>query len=1030
MDQETPAEAHETPIADSSHAGADNVDAGREYGAFQRLPIDVIQKILYTVDANAFASLSVLNQQWRKASNNPELYAHHISRCPLFAVSSSIIDNFTKPQNFKTLKGMFAREMRRNAFDIFLRPRTTHVTLISSCVGSATALPIGEALKFSFSSNGHILLCLSSSRICVLDLVSPEIKVLHELKTSRMPLAATILDDGRVLAVVSNRHQVNIYHLTDREAKHVQVLSLNDVPRALALAPNGNVLGIAYDGSIEVYALGENILPTQRRAVRCGKVDELAFSSDGAFLLGSSLDHPEGGFVTITAPFPSDSMVDVSDYQTQIWTTQILFPDLVSGYSHVTMFPNRVGDDDNWIIGFDNTSHAFRAVRANDSRTGAIYFPGPASAGGLQEYSPSLSPAVDPNGELVALAFREGGLWLYGIPDDMNVLPLEGNGTLGVNGTRIFRNSPQGTSPGNQDDETVARRLKRTLNQPSLMVQGHKIADIPGLTAAHWVTQRQISDGVCSARHRLVVVAPGGVTSASLGDEAIPVDGGRLSIFDFEPSTKDGDTVELTIELGEAEPLLLKEQNANLEQEVELERRRTRMHRGPVGTPRVNMTERSAASRQSFPASSSSHKHNNSNSNHNHRGSRSQVRSSATENEIGDVTLFLDGPYSNTAPRSGDTIRRAATAAASNRRAQHRAREHDRRPAVPLLQIPHESDADNWVPPPPPYTRNPDEPLPEHLRQLLLPTMTAPPGGVMEEVPQPMRRVHTNQGTQPERPNSSFLSRRWSIRRPTTNGETSRRRLSFRQSSVPNVLPSTSPTSQREQRPGSRGRLSLSGMALQARLNHPVPPVPGTESEIRTSSISQQSPGPVQEASRPITSSTGTQTAGVQRGPSRASRLFAGSFRKSSKQSSPNPQLERSDSIARSMIFSRSSPNLAVGRAAALQRMSTIYSNSSRPGDQGGVSRSRSRSETVQPPARLTEAALRTALQNQGVTNQQPQSRFQQVQVPDSSSPDGGWQHPSFAETEAWRMRIAEWNENTINERKQSKSKTGRCIVM
>lgn len=979
------------------------------------------------MDPNAFASLTALNKKWREASNTPELYAHHISRCPLFAVSSSVIDNFTKPQDFEKLKGMFAREIRRNAFDIFLRPRTTHVTLISSCVGSATALPIGEALKFSFSANGHILLCLSSSRICVLDLVSPQIKVLHELKTTRMPLAATILDDGRVLAVVSNRHQVNIYHLSDREAKHVQVLTLNDVPRALALAPNGNVLGIAYDGSIEVYALGENILSTQRRAVRCGKVDELAFSSDGAFLLGSSLDHPGEGFVTITAPFPSDSMVDVSDYQTQIWTTQILFPDLVPGYSHVTMFPNHVGDDDSWIIGFDNTSHAFRAVRVNDSRTGAIYFPGPASAGGLQEYSPALSPAVDPNGELVAFAFRGGGLWLYGIPDDMNVLPLEENGTLGVNGTRIFRSSPQITS-SNPDDNTVARRLKRTLNQPSLMVQGHKISDIPGLTAAHWVTQRQTADSDSPIRrHRLVVVAPG-VTSASLGDETIPVDGGRVSIFDFEPSIKDGDTSELTIELGEAEPLLLKEQNGNLEQEVELERRRTRMHRGQVGTPRTNIPERSAASRQSFPASSSSHKHNNSN-NSNQRGSRSQVGSPTAESEIGDVTLFLDGPYSNTAPRSGDTIRRAATAAASNRRAQHRVREQDRLPAVPVLQIPHESDADNWVPPPPPYTRNADEPLPEHIRQLLLPTMTAPPGGVMEDLPSPVRRVQTNLGTQPERANSSFISRRWSIRRPTMNGETSRRRLSFRQASVPQVLPSTSPASQRESRPGSRGRLSLSGMALQARLNHPVPPVPGTESEIPPSSVSQQSPGLVQETNGPITSSAGTHTAGVQRKPSRASRLFAGSFRKSSKQLSPNPELNRSGSIVRNMTFSRSSPNLAFGRAAALQRMSTIYSNSSRPGDQNGVSRTRSRSETVQPPARLTEAALRNALQSQSATNQHPQSRLQHVQVPGDSL--GGWQHPTSSDTEAWRMRIAEWNQNTIDERRRSNSnKTGRCIVM
>jgi hypothetical protein len=44
MNQETPGQTHETPSADSSHVGADNVEVGRGGDAFQRLPTDVIQK--------------------------------------------------------------------------------------------------------------------------------------------------------------------------------------------------------------------------------------------------------------------------------------------------------------------------------------------------------------------------------------------------------------------------------------------------------------------------------------------------------------------------------------------------------------------------------------------------------------------------------------------------------------------------------------------------------------------------------------------------------------------------------------------------------------------------------------------------------------------------------------------------------------------------------------------------------------------------------------------------------------------------
>ncbi|KAL1965868.1 hypothetical protein VTN77DRAFT_5001 [Rasamsonia byssochlamydoides] len=1027
--------------------GSPEREAEQENSPFHRLPAKVIEQILYAVDANTFASLAVLNRQWRRVSDTPELYAHHISRCPLFSVTRDVIAGPLRPEDFPQLKRKFAREIRRNAFEVFLRPAKTLVTLISTSAGSSTALPQGEALKFSFSPNGQTLLCLSSSRIFVLDVASPRITVMHELKTLRVPLAATVLDDGKLLAVVSSRLQVNIYHLSREEAQHVQALTLNDVPRALTLSPTGSILAVAYDGSIEVYALGENTFATPRRAVRCIGVDTLSFTSDGTMLLGSSMDPSRAGVVTITAPFPTDSAVDVgsSNAQSQIWTTQILFPEIISGYSHVSLFPGHMGDEDNWIVGFDNEIKAFRAVRVNDAKTGATFFIGPAPNDGLEEPQPALSPAVDSNGELVALAFQGRGVWLYGLPDHIDLTPLEANGTVGVNGTRIFMQaSPD--PPSEDSDGTNIRRLQRTINQPSLLIRGHKVADIPGLTAARWIGQRPSAESNNSpGRHRLVAVAPGGVTFSSLGVEAIPVDGGRIFIFDFERSPKDGETVELTLELGEAEPKVLREQNANLEQEVELERRRTQLRRGVVGSPRNNVWDRPGSlSRQSFPvARSSSQKLAHSSQ----RGSRSQA-SSPTQAEFGDLTLFLDGPYSNTAPRSRDTLHRAATAAAASRRNQPQYRAQENSSQIEG-QIPHESDADNWVPPPPPYTRDADEPLPEHIRRLLLPTMTEPPGTVMD-VPVEIRRAQTTVydtgGEESERHRSrlerigsirrSRLLRRRSTREPNAGDLAPARRMSLWRGRE-SIFTTSQPGTPRV------------GELIQP-LNSPVPPVPPVPSIPPVPPVPSVPPVPPvpqvppvppvpavqhpetypQAPSIPADTLT-TQSTGPRRRQSqfRSSLFSAGFLHRTRSQAgwqdhptAQEPQhvsrVDGNQSRASRYMFSQSTPHLPLGESM-VHRMDTIHSSEYRPGGAGGVYRSRSRSEDIQSPIRLTQENIQSLQQADAGQGMFARPNPEELR---------NWQHPDAAESDEWRARIEQWNLHTINE--TQKKNRSKCSVM
>jgi hypothetical protein len=979
------------------------------------------------VDANTFASLSVLNRQWRQISDKPELYAHHISRCPLFSVTRDIITRPVPLEDFPQLKRQFAREVRRNAFEVFLRPAKTLVTLILTSAGSSTALPQGEALKFSFSPNGQTLLCLSSSRIFVLDVASSRLTVMHELKTLRMPLAAAVVDDGKLLAVASSRLQINIYHLSGEEAQHVQVLTLNDVPRALTLSPNGSVLAVAYDERIEVYALGENVLATQRRAVPCLAVDTLSFACDGTMLLGSSVDPSRAGFVTITAPFPADSAVDVGsdNAQGQIWTTQILFPEIVSGYTHVSLFQGHGEDEDNWILGFDNEIRAFRAVRANDAKIGSTFFVGPASDDGRQEPQPALSPTVDPSGEFVALAFQDCGVWLYGLPDRIGLTLLEPIGTVGsMNGSGICRQASPG-SPSEGPllaDATNLCRLRRMINQPSLLIRGHKVANIPGLTAARWTGQRASNEDNGRGRHRLVAVAPGGITPSSLGGETIPVDGGRIFIFDFEPSPRDGETVELTLELGEAVPKVLGEQNPNLEQEVELERRRTQLRRGVVGSPRGNIGDRPGSlSRQSFPvARSSSQK-----LGHNQRGSRSQT-SSPVEAEFADLTLFLDGPYSNTAPRSRDTLQRAATAAAANRgdRSPYRPREN---PTQVQIQIPHESDADNWVPPPPPYTRDADEPLPEHVRRLLLPTMTEPPGTVMGE-PVDIRRVQTTvYNTVETEANGRPLTRLERM------GSVSRSRLLRRRRETRETQDADDPAPFRRSMSLRRSRRQ-SVPTIPA--VHSVPPVPAVPTASRIPPVpaiprlhlqaSSSIPVPQQ---RPTTADTlPIQSAGLQRRPSqfRSSRLFRTSFMRRTEspvaqENQPTTQALQPfpgvDTGRSTRMFSQSSPHLPLGEST-VNRMDTIHSSGSRPGGPAGVQRSRSRSEDLQSPSRLTRMNIQSVQEDADLT----------MFAEPNQAGLNNWQHSHAAQPDEWRARIEQWNLQTVQERRKRKS--NKCSVM
>ncbi|EFQ99730.1 F-box domain-containing protein [Nannizzia gypsea CBS 118893] len=724
-----PGDIHETQSSD--YMPSDECDArgdGLEGGhgslageppkaAFHRLPQVVIERILCLVDANCFASLTLLNRAWRRISDSPRLYRHHLADyCSPPGSSAEVLES----ASLETLKSKLAQIARSHVFAAFLRPKQTVVKLISASVSSSSASPQGEALRFIFSAHGRLLLALSSSRIFVIDLTKDHISVRHELKILRRPTAAAILDDGSLLAVASSGHRVRLYELKDQYARLLQTIELHEVPLSLEFSPYASVLAVAFDGGIEIHALGENILSTAHRAVRCEGVSTLTFSSDGSMLFGSSDDPRANSFIMVSPPLLPDPGFDLSlsELHSRMWTTQILFPEVGEGYSYSNLIPPaESGDQSIFFVGYDNRMKAFRISQVDDIKGGTLYLVGPGADIERDEPRPNLLPVTSGKGEFIATSFEKSGIWIFGVPESRTKPEDSGKDSEARPQPTIPRIDENGSL---SHEATNFQRLKKHIEGSKSFIAGHPIEATNDITDMRWMRNVKEESSGSSKLCRLVAVAPGGVDSSfsMITGDTMPIDGGRVILFDFEISPRNGAYEELTIEAGEAVPTELPEQGATLDAEVELEKRRAQISR------QRTMAARHAPSRSSWrnsipPAGSQLDEE-----------STSPPLPSTPGGGARSALPFLDSPYSNTSPRSIETLRRAATAASRSLAAS---RFETARPALGSgsrrrqFVVPHESDADNWVPPPPPYTEDASDPLPDHFRAGIVPRATEPP---------------------------------------------------------------------------------------------------------------------------------------------------------------------------------------------------------------------------------------------------------------------------------------------------------------
>ena len=674
-----------------------------------------------------------------------------------------------------------------------MRPRHTIINLISTTTSSSSAFPGGEAFDFHFSPNGHWALALCSSRIYVIDTVSPRVSVQRELKVLRRPISATILDDGSILAVLSSDHRVNVYNLSELKVKCLRSVSLDNQPNTLALSPKGEVLATAYDGGIEVHSLAVNTPSTERRSVKCDSVDAIAFSGDGTMLLGTTQHSKSPNTVILSAPYFTEGNQDLpaTDLISYIWTSQILFPNSSRDCSHAALLPHHSEGDASWTFTFDRVFESFRAVRTDDLRNGTTYFTGPkpdsrAGSGRLGEkLIPCTLPATSDQGELVAAGFLGKDVWLYGVPESLDTSTVSQTDEASFHGVVMAGTNPSPTSSTGRSPPTALTRGESAelamLPQWQVLVdryrnvfaKGRRVAQVPGVAGVRWVSHRTERPGLRSIGERLIIAAPGGVSKSSDTEEDgfAPVDGGRLVILDFNRTHSDGKIDEMTFEVGYGEPELLQEEDMDMDTAVALVRQRTvRQRRDGPARASVAGVLASSSDRPPLPRLDSS---SSPISGPNSAAGETTPNNDTTREDFSpedgltleEASMAFDGPYSHTQPRSRTSLYRSATAVAANRQRNPPRRIVDSgrveyRRADGRGELPHESDADNWVPPPPVYTKEPDRPLPEHLLSTVMPRGPEP-------IPRPSREGDR-------------------LRRASTMYETMRNTGSRRISSLPN----------------------------------------------------------------------------------------------------------------------------------------------------------------------------------------------------------------------------------------------------
>ncbi|KAI9659102.1 MAG: hypothetical protein M1821_002062 [Bathelium mastoideum] len=554
------------------------------------------------------------------------------------------------------------------------RPPAIIVRLITG-TSAKIALPLGEALVMSTSAKGRYIIAFNSGYLHVIDAHSLPDKKVRAFEVSRRPVAADIHDDGSLMAVLSTKHVVNIYDIKCGPAPRlVRTIQLELPAEAITLDRTGHLLAVCGPNSVDVYSLHPDAGDATRRCATAGlEMDHVEFSHNSKWLLATTKNISRGTLVVSVPLFAEDPRHPTAEELRQVWTADMLEPKLSSKLQSACLWQH-------------------------DGMVEVV---------GTVDASTSLAVATAPEDNLTTIARCK----------------LEKTSKLRELGIRDF---PVITTT--QDGALIAsltnRICVRVLQIPNniaasdIKVNLEETYDIPEMDENTTPCLKFVQD---QTSRRLLILSPAipDISKFCSGDESFSDDedtaeGGRLVLLDFDKSGRPGvedEHVTLTLETGHAK--ILPEQKLDLKTEVALERRRTLTQKKHQSLPTISAPRRSHTSNEPRRRS------------HHHQNRNHTTSSPPPVPALPDAEIPIDAieePYTPSQPRSRVSLVRAASVSQSSPYVRQRLRAS---PSVPVeyrradgsdrrlaRDPPHESDADNWIPPPPVYTAEPNAPLP------------------------------------------------------------------------------------------------------------------------------------------------------------------------------------------------------------------------------------------------------------------------------------------------------------------------------
>ncbi|KAF2638786.1 hypothetical protein P280DRAFT_367313, partial [Massarina eburnea CBS 473.64] len=670
-------------------------------------------------------------------------------------------------------------------------PTLTVLELVTN-TASSSALP--NSFDFNVSRRGNFVAVYSSSNIWLVKTAQLPRLWARTLQVKRKPVAIDITEDGFLLAVLSRPSQVDLYEIhkdMDRRIKKRRTVMLVHEASTLVISPDGLLLIAGNKFGIEVVAIGPDALETARRTLSGPVGDILEFSEDGRTLLITGYARKTGSSSLYVLPGLYDGPFDeegvpIPQAPASVWTTSVLFPETAKIARQATLLPDADTGQVNELFAFNSQEDMWGVFDISNQRfTQHKMFLPDQQRWTRSEFIDDAMPAVSPNSDLAAVALRMRGttsIWIYQVPEW---------------GFRTTSKSDQ--SP-----------IQPCFCIPILNDGSDSVQEI---CALRWVT-------ISAKVQRLVAVGNSSTVPADEVPGAPAGSKGVVIVLDFDKSKPAGSPVPApTKTMYDLDPLcpgeMLPEDSIDFEREVELVRTRTLAQR------RAQPDSRRHSRGGPMPGRASTN------------ASREPAAADEEELTAEEAQAAFEVPYDMQQPRSQLSLARAATVAAvspANRRHLRALpfRPLEYRRADGLREFPHESDADNWVPPPPAYTAtaeasqsvslsHPDgAPVPAATRpgslredDLSIPPVPALPANIAA-LPRPQHPYQSRGGSFQSQ--SSVDLTRPPPQRPVTPLQSSRR---------PSLLhPSTFPTRHPASRPPIRNR-----RAVESTIDLRPPPV-------------------------------------------------------------------------------------------------------------------------------------------------------------------------------------------------------------